>query len=471
MKKYYLMSIIPFSVLIIILLVSIICLGKSYDDIVVNITTANKYNLTFKHDVDYALYRTVIGSANKWDTTYDKEIKDPYKTIANMRNTMLFLKNRTSKRNTLKRIDNILSRLDSLKNMADTLNKRVAEKGHYDENMRFLELNVYILTELITEQVYEYIYYEAENMNELRMNLNRMLTAVVLTGIAAFILILTRLFATNKEISKSVLLPIEELCEATGNIAKGNFRNPTTKKYDYEISLLSSSINNMSKEISRLLQKTKEEQEHLRLTELQLYQSQINPHFLYNTLDTIIALVESRMADQAVVLIERLSTFFRTTLSEGRSKIRVRDEVQHAASYLEIQEVRYQDIMDYSIDIDPGILDCIMIKLTLQPIVENALYHGIKQKRGHGHITIKGFRKKETLYFLVEDNGIGMDEKTLVNLRQSLSGRPSGSSKGFGLTNVHERLRLNYGDSYGLTIESKKNSGTKVFITLPVKNE
>ncbi len=468
MKRYYIESVFPSAILILILLISLIGIGKSYDNIVVNITTANKNNLTFKHDVDYALYRTVIGSANNWDTTYDKDIKDPYVTIKNLKDNMLFLRRRTKRKETLKKIDNILKRLKTLKDMTDTIIERSKGKGHYDENMQYLELNVYVMTQLITEQVYEYIYYEAVNMNKMRHQLNLMLIAIVVFGSVSYIIIFMRLFATNKHISQSVLLPLEELCQTTNEIAKGDFSIHPDEKYDYEISMLSISINNMSREISRLLKKTRQEQEQLRLTELQLYQSQINPHFLYNTLDTIIALVESKMPSEAVKLIERLSVFFRTTLSEGRSKISVREEIRHVVSYLEIQAIRYQDIMQYTVDIDSSILDYQIIKLSLQPIVENALYHGIKQKRGKGLINIKGYKEGSSLCFVIEDNGIGMDGAEVKALTDSLNNTDAKKRKGFGLSNVHQRICLNYGKMYGLKIESKKNKGTKIFIHFPI---
>ncbi|MCH3917561.1 MAG: sensor histidine kinase [Spirochaetia bacterium] len=468
LKYYFEQSVIPFSLLVILLLIFLVYIGNAYNQIVLNITTANEYILTFKHDVDYALYRTVIGSANSWDTTFDKDIKDPYITISNMKQNMLKLQKMTKDKANRTRLKNIISRLDSLKGMADTINQRVKEKGHYDENMNFLELNVYILTELITSQVHEYVYYEAAHLELVRQNLMRTLLVMIVAGLLFYFTLLFRLQRINKDIAESVLKPIEDICDATGEIAKGEFINVQDEKYDYEVAVLSSSINHMSREIERLLEKTKQEQEQLRLTELQLYQSQINPHFLYNTLDTIVALVESKMPEDAVMLIERLSDFFRTSLSEGKPKILIKDEIRHVQSYLEIQQVRYQDIMQFSITVDRTLMNYLIVKLTLQPLVENALYHGIKQRRGVGHIIITGHEDDQgDILLMVRDDGIGMDKEKLQELQDSLESKVPAGKRTFGLYNVHQRLRLNYGQTYGLTLESTLGKGTTVYVKLP----
>lgn len=240
LKTYFIHSIVTFVVIVTFLLILISIIGNSYNQIVLNITKANENILTFKHDVDYALYRTVIGSANNWDTTFDKDIKDPYKTIDNMKNNMIMLKSMTNDKDNYTRIENIIKRLDSLRNMADTLYDRSQKKGFYDENMNFLELNVYILTELITNQVHEYVYYEAAHLELVRKRLETTLLVTIIVGLLALFVSLIHLRHMNNKIKESVLIPIQDICNATSEIGKGEFINISDEKYDYEVAILSS---------------------------------------------------------------------------------------------------------------------------------------------------------------------------------------------------------------------------------------
>lgn len=205
----------------------------------------------------------------------------------------------------------------------------------------------------------------------------------------------------------------------------------------------------------------------MRRADLRLLQEQINPHFLYNTLDTIVWLIEGNKEDEAVEMVVTLSNFFRLVLSRGREFISLREEKQHISSYLEIQQVRYRDIMEYEIEIDPSLYDFQILKLTLQPLVENALYHGIKYKRAKGHIWIFGEKRGELLFLTVEDDGAGMEEEELLRLRGEIERPCSETEQGFGLANVNERIHMYFGPEYGMTIESAKGKGTKVQIRIP----
>ena len=169
-------------------------------------------------------------------------------------------------------------------------------------------------------------------------------------------------------------------------------------------------------------------------------------------------------------MVASLSSFFRTTLSKGRDYITVAEEKEHIESYLAIQKFRYRDILSYDIDFDNEILDNTILKLTLQPIVENALYHGIKNKRGMGHINIVGKMKGEDIEFVVSDDGIGMTEDEVRRLKGIISGaiQDDRDNGGFGLFNVNQRLELNYGEEYGLNIESTYKVGTSIAVRIPV---
>ena len=201
-------------------------------------------------------------------------------------------------------------------------------------------------------------------------------------------------------------------------------------------------------------------------------QAQINPHFLYNTLDAIVWLAEEKKTDEVVSMVTSLSEFFRTTLSAGRDFITVKEEESHIESYLQIQRFRYEDIMEYEIDICPEIYDFLIPKLTLQPLVENALYHGIKNKRGKGKIKITGKKEGDKIIFHVMDNGRGMDESTLRKLRETLNNddnKIDRKDSGFGLVNVNQRIRQYYGKEDGLSFESEENKGTIASVIIRAK--
>lgn len=205
----------------------------------------------------------------------------------------------------------------------------------------------------------------------------------------------------------------------------------------------------------------------MRKADLRLLQEQINPHFLYNTLDTIVWLIEGNDSDKAVNMVMSLSEFFRLVLSKGKEYITIQEEELHIKSYLEIQQVRYRDILEYEIEIDSELYRYQILKLTLQPLVENSLYHGIKYKRARGRILVTGRLCGDEVHFTVEDNGVGMEEEELHKLQEEIRKPCKDTEKGFGLANVNERIRMNFGAEYGMRIDSTKGKGTRVEIVIP----
>jgi two-component system sensor histidine kinase YesM len=203
-------------------------------------------------------------------------------------------------------------------------------------------------------------------------------------------------------------------------------------------------------------------------------QAQINPHFLYNTLDTIIWMAESKKTDDVVSLVTALSSFFRISLSKGMDWITIGEEIERIRSYLTIQKMRYRDILDFKIDVDEEVTENTILKLILQPLVENALYHGIKNKRQGGTISIRVRQMNEDEILLeVEDDGIGFTPEKLAQLQAELAD-DSGEFKlesGYGIGNVNKRIRLYYGSPYGVSIQSEYNSGTCVNLVIPAKME
>ncbi len=271
-------------------------------------------------------------------------------------------------------------------------------------------------------------------------------------------------------ISEGIYLPIKRLHDAATQITQRDVATLVADPNADELTELGVSFNLMVGQIRDLLDSKVYEQERLKKAEFKVLQAQINPHFLYNTLDTIIWKAEAGKKDEVIALVQALSRFFRITLSKGQDWITVSDEVDHACSYLTVQQMRYRDILRYKVEIEPEIADATTLKLTLQPLVENALYHGIKSKRGGGTITVRGSAPdSEHILFEVTDDGAGMSPERLAQVRAALDGgeMPTGCEGGVGLRNVHERLRLYYGADYGLQLHSRPGQGTTVRAFIP----
>jgi two-component system sensor histidine kinase YesM len=271
-------------------------------------------------------------------------------------------------------------------------------------------------------------------------------------------------------ISDALTHPIRELREKMAQAESGNLEVQAERGTTDEIAGLYHSFNVMIGKIRELLQRSIEEQEQLAKSELKALQAQINPHFLYNTLDAIVWMTEANRRSEVVRMTKTLSTFFRVVLSKGEEWIRVREEFEHVESYLAIQKMRYRDILDYDIQLADGLGNCRILKLTLQPLVENAIYHGIKAKRQGGRVRVAGRRLEgERLEFEVSDDGGGMPAERLAQVRAALEQDlfQVARESGFGLRNVNQRIRLYYGRQWGVRIESGPGSGTRVTVLLP----
>lgn len=462
------LCIIPLTSLLIYLLVLTYNLSSKYDDIVEQITKANAYNINFKEDIDYVMYIIVVNSARAEDIV---DTQKPQIMIGEAREVFENLYEEAETVSAKSKLDRILTCLDTLETHVVEIEEDALIPGMYETNMERLELDVRVLTELIQEQIQEYIYEQSQNLEGLRQGVHKEVQRMILVISILLAIILVSVVFFAKRIVRNITEPVSELCDVAAAAGEGDFAIRSSGDNSIEeIQTLNNSVNQMIEKIGQLVDDIRVEEINLRATELRLLQEQINPHFLYNTLDNIIWLSESGENDQVVNMVSSLSSFFRTTLSKGRDYITVAEEREHIESYLAIQKFRYRDILSYDIDFDKEILDNTILKLTLQPIVENALYHGIKNKRGMGHINIVGKMKGEDIEFVVSDDGIGMTEDEVRRLKGIISGaiQDGRDDGGFGLFNVNQRLELNYGEEYGLNIESTYNVGTSIAVRIPV---
>jgi two-component system sensor histidine kinase YesM len=280
-----------------------------------------------------------------------------------------------------------------------------------------------------------------------------------------FILFVIVIFFSNF-LANIITKPIIQLTRKINSIEEGNLCIEFRDLSRNEIGVLNRGIRDMIHRIKQLILQVEKEQEKKRKAELEALQFQIRPHFLYNTLYSIKHLIEMDEKKEASQMVTSLSDFFRISISKGSEIIPVSQEIEHINHYFTIQELRYGDSFTYEIDLEPAVMEFKIVKLTLQPLVENAIYHGIKNSRKKGHIRIKAFIHDDDCVIRIEDNGAGMSAEKLDQINRSLSNMStSEDGAGIGIYNVHKRLRLNYGMKYGLSYESSSETGTVVIVT------
>lgn len=286
--------------------------------------------------------------------------------------------------------------------------------------------------------------------------------------IMVFLAMLLAIFVINRSISYRISRPLMELDDSIRRMEAGEL-DPEKVSIGgpEEVAHIGATLRDSFRRINALMDDIVIEQEEKRISELDALQSQINPHFLYNTLDSIVWMIEGGRNKDAVFMVTQLASLFRISLSKGKTIISIEDELRHAQYYMNIQKVRYKDSFEVSFDIDEEVKPFAIVKLVVQPILENAVYYGVEGMDGEGKISVRAYRKEDDIYIEISDNGIGIPEEEVpLLLTDNTRVRRRGS--GVGLINVHKRLQLRFGEAYGLHIESMPDEGTTVTIHIPV---
>lgn len=297
-----------------------------------------------------------------------------------------------------------------------------------------------------------------------KSNKAQSLYILVAAGLMAGALVFSRFIA------KSITQPLQKLCDSMERVQEGDFSvSDIVVDSANEIGSLTTSFNVMTHRIQELMEQNIREQEAKRKSELKALQSQINPHFLYNTLDSIIWMAEGKKNEEVVLMTASLARLLRQSISNEDEVISIGQEIEYARGYLTIQKMRYKDKMEFRIDVEPSILNIRLIKLVLQPIIENAIYHGLKYKESKGLLLVKGFLKDGNAVIQVIDDGVGMEPEVLEHIFEKH--KVNYRSNGVGVYNVQKRLQLYYGSEYGITYESEKGKGTTATITIPGNQE
>lgn len=298
----------------------------------------------------------------------------------------------------------------------------------------------------------------------------RDLTEKLYMTMTLFLLLLGVLMAVL--VAGAITRPLRVLQDSMKEVEKGNFEKASIEEYpDNELGHLSRSFNTMTARIRQLMEQNAYEQEQKRKSDMKALRSQINPHFLYNTLDSIIWMAEGGKNKEVVIMTSSLARLLRQSISNEDEMIPLFKELEYAKSYLIIQKMRYKDKLEFSVESDPGLKQERVLNLLLQPMVENAIYHGIKTKEGKGFIRISAQKDGGDIVFTVEDNGVGMDQETLAHIFHKSKEKEKEKSNGIGVYNVHMRIRLYYGEGYGLTFESSPGEGTRVYIRVKMLSD
>ncbi len=358
--------------------------------------------------------------------------------------------------------------MNTLRLYIENLGKQMGSGSTVDEDEETLE-EVRNVGSLVVEMLGDAITAEIDASMTTSNQLQNVVQVTLLLEVT--LLLGTLVFATiaQRSLARAIGGPIVQLKHFAGMIAGGHLDVRAPEPGVSELSDLTLSLNTMAGKLDELIQENKREQDNLKKSEMRALQAQIAPHFLYNTLDAIIWLAESRKVSEVINVTRALSNFFRISLSGGQDWITLRQEVDHLQGYLTIQKVRYRDILDYVLQVDESLYDLYILKLVIQPLVENAIYHGIKNRRGGGKLSIIVQRQEDRLSVQVHDNGAGMSAQRLEAVRQAFNGAGASENEvGYGLYSVDKRLRLYYNQSKGLMVSSVQGEGTTIEFTVPI---
>lgn len=436
-----------------------------YQNIISNVNFANKIRSSATSEISTALWYQVAGKNE------DKE--KPIDIIARYESQLEELKDQASS-NEHRQTAVVASRiLQTIERYAWEIDSNINNNEPVEKNEEIIE-EIYEVNELLDDTLGEYVTSEINLAAQKNSQISKIIIALVFLELLIIIglLIFVRYF--QRYLDRSIQVPIHRFSNMVSEISQGNWQVRVQDVDVKELDSLGNDLNKMANQVEILFEENTQKQKSLAVSEMKVLQAQITPHFIYNTLDAILTLSQQNDGEKVQEITYALSNYFKITLNKGNEWITVNRELQHIESYLAILKIRYGPILSYSITVDPDIRQTVILKMILQPLVENAMYHGIKKSRGRGKIAISGERKGKQLCFTITDNGIGMRVEKLnevkANLIDSVSEKVDSSDLGgYGLYNVYRRLKLYFSDQADLSIESTYKTGTRITILLPAK--
>ncbi len=437
-----------------------------YNQIISNVSGANKISSIARDEIPLELWNIICGK---------KEISegDHYKLCDAIDSglSLMLLTNKNPE--SLSKLQVATRANTTLRRNIDMLIVNMKNGSSVTKNEAALD-EIRTITALFSDLMQDFIVTEIESANETNRSLRN--TSIILTAIQIIITVLAILASINSfiTVSGAIQKPISDMESLSTKVSKGDLTARIDIPHVSELDTLAENLNTMAGQIDLLIKKNMEEQKNFQKAEMKALQAQITPHFLYNTFDTIVWLAEEEHTEEVVRITKAFSDFLRISLSRGHEWITISQELDHIKNYLTIQKIRYADILNYEIDADESLMEYKIIKLVLQPLVENAIYHGIKNKRGRGILKVSIHYSDESHKFIdfsVEDNGAGFTEERLGQVRNELRTGAQDSEKlssVYGLYNVNKKLKLYYGEqTQGIIIKSEPGKGSKISFTIP----
>ena len=465
MKWMLLSTMIPMTILIIVLLVFFWHYTNEYNQLSNNLAVSSEYNanyrnsnndMSFKDEVDMDIYYVTIGRKGK-DGLPTEQVDKAISTVESLKKT-------TSKKESLRSLKYLTNYLENLKKRMNQL----LEIKNYQERQEFVANNTEILTTLFEKEMQNYIYQEATELVQIESQLAGNVRLTIITMCAAILVATAILLRRSFRLTYSITKPISEILHNIKKVGKGEYKTINVVSADsVEIQELDAGTRKMAGRIEGLLENVRKEQEVQHMTELQLIQAQVNPHFLYNTLETINWRAKAMGNEVISQMVESLGNLLRVSLSSQKTLVTLAYELELVDSYITIQKIRFEERLEFKVITDEKAKEGMIPPLTIQPLVENAIHYGMEEMTEVCHIYLQAEVKEGVLTIQVRNEGSNFEEELLEKLKNK-SRSPHGF--GIGLLNIDQRIRLLFGEEYGLTLSNEHDFAVAT-IKMPFRKE
>lgn len=431
-----------------------------YQKVVENINAANLISSVVKDDILVKMWDLVSGQT-------DASSPEAKNILINVRKDIQEIEKNTTIQNETRILEVSYRTIDTIQTYLDEMILNIQTEQPVAKN-DIIMVQIDSVTQLLYDVLQDFVQLEIELASQKNDQIAQSVTILLVIQGFIFIFIIFFILWTKRTLNRHVQAPIDKLVGLSHNFSKGNLTYRAELSGVQELDILTNSLNQMATDLENLITDNAEKQYNLAQSEVKVLQAQITPHFIYNTLDALLTLVEQGRIEQVKETIYALSDFFRISLSRGKDWISVEKEVRHVTDYLTILQIRYGESLDYRIEVPSTMEQYDVLKMILQPLIENAVYHGTKFVRRQGIVELIGYEDSEYLYFLIKDNGIGMTEERLQEVKKELAkGIETDFEDGYGLYNVNKRILLYYGDLASLTVDSQYQKGTIMTVIVP----
>ena len=432
-----------------------------YRNALTNVEEANAVSTIVQENVLEELWDLVFGLIETTDYEYDNKLESVRFAIEEIQDNTTTAKESAT-------LDVALRTLDTLDNYISEMESNIANGRPFAENEAIM-VQVDAVTVLLYAILQDFVRVEIELAGKTSDDMLVSLYYLLLFEFVIVLIIVYYARKNNRFLTQQIQEPLNELIVLSEELSLGHLDYRAEEPEVAELRVVTESMNAMARNLHVLIEENAVKQFDLAQSELRVLQAQITPHFIYNTLDAILSLAEQGNSEQVKTMTYALSDFLRISLSKGQDWITIEKEIRHVEDYLTILQIRYGAMLTFAIDIPDAILQTEVLKMILQPLVENAVYHGTKHVRRSGKVTVAATFTNDTIQFFVTDNGIGMVAERLLEIQERLAQATVDDSGegGYGLYNVRKRLLLYYGNTASLTIDSTYRKGTTVTVTVP----